>query len=122
MKWCFIIYWVFYSALFALECLIPSMPLWMSYAVLSGYWISYIYLGGVFAFYLYIELSYKNEYAEGLIVAFISRSILQIMSIFGYQDKRFVLAVTGFCALMWVAIMANRRLRRKINAIEKNLL
>lgn len=98
------------------------MTLEWAQTILALHWGSFIFLGAVFGFYLYLELPYKNEYAEGLLVAFISRSFLQIISIFGYQDKRFAIAITGFGVLMWVAIMANRKLKSKINSIERTIL
>lgn len=122
MKWEFYIYWLLYSVVFAIECLITKMPLWASYCILTSYWLSYIFLGFVFGVYKYLDLEYKNVYIEGLLAAFISRSILQIISIFGYQEKRFVIAVTGFSILMWVAIIANRTIKHKIKDIERTLL
>lgn len=86
----------------------------MSYTILTAYWVSYIYLGFVFMIYLYLELSYKNIFMEGLIAAFISRSLLQIISIFGYQDKRFDIAITGFIILMLMCISKTRVSKKQL--------
>ncbi len=115
MKWEFYFYWTFYIMTFGVECYFETMPVWASYAILTSYWVSYIFLGAVFGSYMYFDKQYYNTFAEGLLGAFISRSLLQIISIFGFDDKKYIIVITGFMMLVWVGIVTNRNLKNRLS-------
>lgn len=100
-----------------MECLIRPMTIELAKIILSLYWLSFSYIGFLFGCVLYLgKNNVKEKYMEGLLAAFISRVILQICSIYGYQDKRTAIAVTGFAMLAWVGLDLKRKLDKKIES------
>lgn len=114
MKFWFYFYWVFYGAICSLEYLIKPMTMEWALRILTLHWISYSFFVFVFAIgYCGNKIRGNEQYAEGLFASFLCRFLFQIAEIYKYEDKRMLIAITGFVMVAWLGLNLHRRFERE---------
>lgn len=114
MKFWFYFYWVFYLSSISLEYLIRPMTAAWANRILCLHWTSYSCFVFIFAIgYCGNKIRGNEQYAEGLFAAFIARFLLQIAEIYQYQEKKYIILVTGFVMIAWLGLNLKRRFDRE---------
>jgi hypothetical protein len=105
MKKAFIIYWTWYILVLVTMMNVSNLTENEAKLLVVLDWLSYAFLGiaPMYVMFIYQDVQSKvdMQYMGGCLVAFIIRTVLTVFSIYGFQDKWPILAISGVMMLLY---------------------